>query len=99
MAVGDDRGRILVWSDVVHSESPARSTHHWHTLQVRDVIFTREGTKRTARILDSSGGGHLTGMLPGRIVNFRHAGKLGNAFAPSIIFPVLSPLKLGLFGI
>lgn len=40
---GDSLGRVLLWTNI-HSNSPAKSVFHWHTLPVRCLAFSASGS-------------------------------------------------------
>lgn len=44
VATGDDHGRVILWSNALHSNHPVRSIYHWHTLPVADLAFSPEGS-------------------------------------------------------
>jgi len=42
-ATGDDSGRILLWFNVFEKSHVGKTTFHWHTLPVADLMFSAEG--------------------------------------------------------
>lgn len=43
LAIGDNTGRVVLYSNVLQKKTRSQTVYHWHTLPVNDIIFTSSG--------------------------------------------------------
>ncbi|XP_001602638.1 WD repeat-containing protein 75 [Nasonia vitripennis] len=78
VAVGDTSGRIVLWRQLTHYDErqPVKTTFHWHTLPVTEIVFSTSGT------LMYSGGGECV------LVKWPLENQKKNSFLPRLPAPI-----------